>query len=117
MIQGRTPLAEVVSTVQVFRLEQKRWPAHAADLLAFSRAWGEGLDLSGFHMLVLRKEGDWTLSLEYALLPEGDQLASCGKLEVRRVGGAGQEATFQWHTRHEALPPRRVERSAYCFIG
>ena len=117
MLQGKTKMAEVISMAQVFRLDQGRWPAHAAELLAFSRTHGPGLDLTGFHQLILRKEGDWSLGLEYALLVEGENLALCGRIGLVRVALTDQEATFQWLTRHEALPSKKVETGSYCFIG
>jgi len=117
MLQGKTKMAEVISMAQVFRLDKGRWPAHAAELLAFSRTFGGGLDLSGFHMLILRIEGEWSLSLEYALLVEGEKLALCGRIGLVRVALTDQETTFQWLTRHEALPSKKVETGSYCFIG
>ena len=117
MEQDKTNLGEVISMAQVFRLEKKRWPFHAAELLAFSRAWGKGLDYSGLHMLVFREVEDWALSMEYAILMEGNGLASCGRLELRRVALTDIETTFQWTTHYLSLPPKRVKVSAYCFIG
>ena len=117
MEQDKGSLGEAISMAQVFRLERNRWPFHAAELLAFSRAWGKGLDYSGLHMLVLREVDDWALSMEYALLREGEGLASCGRLELRRVALTDTETTFQWTTRHLPLPPKKVKATAYCFIG
>ncbi len=117
MFQDKPRLAEVLSMAQVFRLEKGRWPVQAAELLAFSRAWGKGLDFSGLHMLVFREIGDWALLTEYTLLGEGDALASCGRLELKRLALTDAETTFQWVTRHEPLPPKKVELKAYCYIG
>ncbi len=103
--------------VQVFRMEQNRWPAHAAELLAFSLFWGKPLDYSRFHTLVFTHENSRDFSLEYVLSKAGDDSGSCGRLELARVGQADQEMTFAWQTRHLPLPPKRLKSSTFCLIG
>ena len=116
MIQERPKLAEVVSMVQVFRMDQNRWPLQAAELFAFSLFWGKPLDYSGLHTLIFFQENSWHFGLEYVISKEGDESGSCGRLELTRVGQTDQEMTFAWQTRYLPLPPKRLKSSTFCLI-
>ena len=100
---------------QVFRVELNRWPVNAAELLVFSLVWGKPLDFSGLHTLVFTQEDPWNFGMEYALSRRGEDLASCGRLELRRIGQTDMEMTFAWQTKHLPLPSKKVESSIYCF--
>jgi hypothetical protein len=116
MMLEELQLAEIVSMVQVFRVETNRWPSHAAELQAFAGQWQKPLDFSRFHTLVFQAEDHRTLTMEFSIQRFKNELASCGRLQLRRVAQSDQETTFGWRMRYLPLPPKKVVTHRYCLV-
>jgi hypothetical protein len=116
MMLEKLKLEEIVSMVQVFRVETNRWPCHAAELQNFAEQWQKPMDFSQFHTLVFQAEDNRTLTMEFSIQRFKNELASCGRLQLRRVAQSDQETTFGWRMRYIPLPPKKVATPRYCFV-
>ncbi len=109
------PLMNVVEMIQIFRIENNRWPAYAAELLRFSIEWKKSLSFSEFHILIFSAENESTLTMEFILGSESSHLTVRGRIEIKKLFAEGG-TTFVWRRRYFPLPTKPVEKRSYCLV-
>ena len=114
MFQEELRFDEIIPMIQVFRVENNRWPLDAVELLIFSEGYGRNLDYSALHTLTFSEAQTWVLTVDYSVPLPGGELATMGQFEISRVAIADAEETFRWHVVFRHLTVERIKRMSYC---